>query len=314
MQAEHDNLRTVLAWATGHDAVLGARIAAPLWRYWQMRGYLREGRALLEGLLEQLPATEVASRRAVLGALGGVAYWQRDLPAGEAACAEAVRLAEQIGDPRSLAEALYNLSFAVWQQGRMDEAAQLADRSMQLFTELGDTNGTGRVLWLRGVLAFVTQELDTAERLFLESVERHRGGTDAFHLGWSLRNLGRTLLLQGRAAEARPVLEESLRMFAPVGDVSAIVLHLSDFATLAGLEGDVDREVRLAGAVQRLQRLTGTDLVDHPINAVPRLAATVARLGADGERLLAEGAALSDTEAVRYALREEPSPAPAREP
>jgi predicted ATPase/class 3 adenylate cyclase len=313
IQAEHDNLRTVLAWATGHDAVLGARIAAPMWRYWQMRGYLREGRALLEGLLDRLDGTEAAARQAVLAALGGVAYWQRDLPAGEAACAEAVRLAEQGGDSRSLAEALYNLAFAVWQQGRTPEAAELADRSRQLFADVGDVGGVARVLWLHGILAMLGHDLDAAERLFTESIDRQRGSADSFHLGWSLRNLGRTLLMEGRPAEARARLEESLRMFAPTGDVSAIVLHLSDFAMLADLEGDVEREVRLVGAVRRLQRLTGTDLVDHPINAIPRFEATVAALGPDSERLLAEGAAMSVAGAVRYALGAEDSPAPAEQ-
>ena len=314
VQAEHDNLRAVLTWATEHDAVLGANIAAPLWRYWQMRGYLREGRALLDALRERLAVTDVPARRAVLGALGGLAYWQRDLPAGEAACTEAAQLAEQAGDTQGLAEALYNLAFPVWQQGRMAEAGQLADRSQQLFADVGDTGGTARVLWLRGILALLNGDLDAAEWLFRESVDRHRGSTDAFHLAWSLRNLGRTVLMQGRSAEARTLLEESLRLFAPTGDVSAIVLHLSDFAMLAGLEDDAEREVRLAGAVRRLQRLTGTDLVDHPINAIPRLEADLAALGADGERLFAEGIAMNETDAVRYALREQPAPAPGREP
>jgi predicted ATPase len=303
-QAEHDNLRAALAWATEHDPVLAGEIAAPVWRYWQMRGYLREGRAVLAAIRDRLPPDEGRCRYAVLTALGGVAYWQRDLAAGEEAYAEAVRLAEQSGDPGDLAEALYDLSFAVWQQGRLDEARHLAERSGELYASVGDGAGLGRVLWLRGVVAMLTGDLRGAEDLLRRSVERHRGGSDAFHLGWSLRMLGRALLLQGRAEEARERLEESLRLFAPSGDVSAVVLHLADFATLAVLEDDVEREVRLVGALRRLQSLTGADLVDHPVNDVPGIEETLTRLGADGRRLLAEGAAMTDEEAVRYALRE----------
>jgi predicted ATPase/class 3 adenylate cyclase len=304
LQAEHDNLRAALSWATEDDPVLAADIAAPIWRYWQMRGYLREGRAVLDAIRERLDADDLRARYAVLAALGGIAYWQRDLPAGETACVEAVRVAEQLDDPAALAEALYNLSFPTWQQGRMADAAALADRSQQLFDELGDTDGTARTLWLHGILAVMTGDLHSAEKLLAESVERHRGSPAAFHLGWSLRMLGRTLLLQGRPAEARERVEESLRLFAPAGDVSAILLHLSDFATIAALEGDDERTLRLAGALEHLKNLTGTDLVDHPVNAIPSLADTVARHGADGERLLAEGAAMSLAEVVRYALRE----------
>ena len=304
IQAEHDNLRAALAWATEHDPVLAAEIAAPVWRYWQMRGYLREGRAVLAAIRDRLPAEEGRSCYAVLTALGGIAYWQQDHTAGEEAYSRAVRLAEDSGDVPELAEALYNLSFAVWQQGRLDEAVELAGRSRAVYADLGDSAGLGRVLWLSGVLAMLTGDIRGAEQQLQESVDRHRGGSDAFHLGWSLRMLGRALLLQGRPDEARERLCESLRLFAPSGDVSALVLHLADFAALAIYEDDVEREVRLVGALRRLKELTGTDLVDHPVNEVPGLEETLARLGSDGERLLAEGAAMTDDEAVRYALRE----------
>jgi predicted ATPase/class 3 adenylate cyclase len=303
LQAEQDNLRAALAWATEHDAVLAADIAAPLWRYWQMRGYLREGHAVLDAVLERLDVDDLPARYAVLSALGGIAYWQRDLQAGETAYSGAVGVAEQLGDSAALAEALYNLAFPVWQQGRLDEAGRLADRSQELFARLGHTDGTARTLWLHGILAMMTGDLDGAETLLVESVDRHRGSRAVFDLGWSLRMLGKTLLLQAHPAAARERLEESLRLFATAGDVSAILLHLADFAGIAALEGDVERELRLAGALEKLRRLTGTDLVDHPVNAVSGLAETVARSGADGARLLAEGAAMSVDEAVRYALR-----------
>jgi predicted ATPase len=304
VQAEHDNMRAALAWALEHEPSTAAAIAAPLWRYWQMRGYLREGRAALDAILARLPADDLAARVCVLGAIGGVAYWQRDLPAGEATYAEAARLAERTGDRRALAEALYNLSFAVWHQGRLDEAAGVAERSRRLFEELGDDAGTARVLWLRGILATLAGDLDAAEELQTESVARHRRSDDAFHLGWSLRMLAKARLLQGRAEAARAPLEEGLRIFAATRDVSALVLHLADFSALAALEGQTERELRLAGAVRRLRRLTGVDLVDHPMNQVPGLEETLARLGPDGDRLLAEGAAMTDDEAVRYALGE----------
>ncbi len=163
------------------------------------------------------------------------------------------------------------------------------------------------MLWLRGDLALLMGYLAEAERLQRESVARHRGGPNAFQLGWSLRMLGRTVLLQGRAEEARTILDESLRLFAPSGDVSALVLHVADFAMLAGLEGDVERQVRLVGAMRRIKELTGTELVDHPVNEVPGIDRTLADLGADAERLLAEGAAMTDDEVVRYALREQVS-------
>ena len=86
--------------------------------------------------------------------------------------------------------------------------------------------------------------------------------------------------------------------------VEGWVRNTRDGAVEAVFEGDDERELRLAGALEQLKRLTGTDLVDHPVNAIPQFAETVARRGADAQRLLVEGAAMSVDEAVRYALRE----------
>lgn len=304
LHAEHDNLRAAVNWAVDADPAVGAGIMTPIWRYWQMRGHLREARDLLEALRDRLPDDLLQTRYDVYTALGGIAYWQRDITAGEAAYAGAAAVAEQAGDARATAEALYNCAFTIWQQERTPEAVALADRAQALFEQLGDGGGIARVLWLRGLLALLGERLDEAAALFTDSIDRQRGGTDVFNLGWALRMLGRTRVLQGHAAEARRLLHESLRLLAPGGDVSAIVLHLGDFAALAALEDDVEREVRLVGALRRLQRLTGTDLVDHPNNAIPGLEETLRRLGPDADRLLAEGAAMTEEEVVRYALGE----------
>jgi predicted ATPase/class 3 adenylate cyclase len=307
LEGELENVRAALAWATEVDPPLAARVVAPVWRFWQMRGRLREAHVLLEQLRDRLPEGRPEIRHDVLTALGGIAYWQDDLPAEERAYTGAVAAAEEAGDKRATAEALYNLGFTLWQRERGSEADALADRAQAMFEQLGDRGGVARVLWLRGLVALMGHRLEEAEARFVDSIERLRGGADVFSLGWALRMLGRTLVLQGRADDARQRLDEGLRLLAPGGDVSAIVLHLCDFAALAALEGDVEREVRLVGAVRRLQEATGTDLVDHPNNAIPGIDDTLARLGTEADRLLAEGAAMTDDEVVAYALRDEPA-------
>lgn len=71
---EHDNLRGALAWAMERgDADTGLRLVAAVFRFWVVRGHLREGRAWAERLLALEPDDQDEVGRAEVGALGGAA-------------------------------------------------------------------------------------------------------------------------------------------------------------------------------------------------------------------------------------------------
>jgi len=143
--------------------------------------------------------------------------------------------------------------------------------------------------------------LDEAEDLLRRAIATFRATEDSYSLGWALRVLGRDLLMQGRLAEAREALEEGLAHFAR-DDVSAMLLFMSDHAALAGLERDPERQVRIVGALQRMQRATGTGLVEYALNEPLGLADSLAALGERAELVRAEGAAMDDDEAIRYTV------------
>ena len=92
------------------DVALG--MGAALWRFWQRRAHLAEGRTVLEGLLDMpVAAPRTAARAKALAALGGVRYWQGDLAAAGQAYAEALAIERELDDPAGLAEALYDAGF-----------------------------------------------------------------------------------------------------------------------------------------------------------------------------------------------------------
>jgi len=80
LEAEHDNLRTALAWSEARGEVeVGLLLAARLSWFWTVRGYLEEGREYLARMLA-LPAAEArtAARASALGNAGILAWNQRD--------------------------------------------------------------------------------------------------------------------------------------------------------------------------------------------------------------------------------------------
>ena len=43
LEAEHDNIRAVLDWASDSDPALGQKLSGSIWRFWWLHGHIREG-------------------------------------------------------------------------------------------------------------------------------------------------------------------------------------------------------------------------------------------------------------------------------
>src|SRR6202022_2705307 len=81
LEEDHDNFRAPLDWAVeSGDARRAMELSTGLWRFWQMRGHLHEGRRRMEAVLAKPNSGEFPKERlAALEAAGGLAYWQADM-------------------------------------------------------------------------------------------------------------------------------------------------------------------------------------------------------------------------------------------
>ncbi|MEO8638409.1 MAG: adenylate/guanylate cyclase domain-containing protein [Chloroflexota bacterium] len=261
-EREHDNLRAALARSIALDhAEMAMRIFAASWRFWQMRGYLAEAREHAERVLALPKSREFADARAeALEAAGGIAYWQGDLVSGRTWYQEAVELARASGDPRRIANAVYNVGFT-FSLEREDQlqARSLAQEGLDLYRELGDEAGVGRTLWALANTYYFFGDFAGGLSLVDEALEIFRRIGDRFMTGWSLYMRGLYLLSSDRA-EMRRSLEEALPLFTEIDDKSGYALIFDAFAALYFTEGDVERAVRLAGFADATERSTGTGL------------------------------------------------------
>ncbi len=107
---EHDNLRRALSWSLDQgDAEAGARLAVSMWRFWYIRGHLREARSWLSQAMAKVGAQDAALRGQLLNAAGAAAALQGDLQAGQILLEERVALERARGDKPALAQAVHNL-------------------------------------------------------------------------------------------------------------------------------------------------------------------------------------------------------------
>jgi predicted ATPase/class 3 adenylate cyclase len=260
---EHGNCRAALAWAMeARDAETAMRLGAALWRFWQMRGHLQEGRARLTAILA-MPGGSPPSRALALEAAGGIAYWQGDLDAARGLYEEALARQRDLGDAASIARALYNFSFVFFvRPDDYGRAAALLDESLALYAQLGDDAGVARTHWALGSIAHYQADYQSARRHLDLCLPTFRRLDDRFSLGWALHLLGVVAVKTGAFAEARAAFREALSLFAEAADVSGIALLLDDLSSLALAEGDVPRAARLAAGAAALQKQSGTGLAE----------------------------------------------------
>src|SRR5262249_5425974 len=95
LEQENDNVRAAMLWSrergeTGHDWELALRSGGALRRFWQVRGYLSEGRAFLERVLAGSVGIVSAGHVKALIAMEHVAVVQGDYDRVESACKESL--------------------------------------------------------------------------------------------------------------------------------------------------------------------------------------------------------------------------------
>jgi predicted ATPase/class 3 adenylate cyclase len=260
-EREHDNLRAAVAFALDQaDADLGMRLVVAIWRFWQMRGYLPEGRVQSDRVLALAGGTS-ATRLKFLDAAGGIAYWQGDVPGSRALYHQQADLARELGDEAGIAEAVYNESFTLsLDPGEQEVGRVLAEDALARFRRLGDRRGEGKALWAVVNSWVFADEPGPAMELVEQSIVIARELDDRFQLGWALFTRGLIAVRSKEPEIARTSYAEAMQIFRENGDLTGHVLVLDGFAGLEWSFGDRDKAMRLAGAAVAVQDVTGLGL------------------------------------------------------
>jgi predicted ATPase/class 3 adenylate cyclase len=304
LEDDNDNFRAALDWTVASgDARSAMELSAGLWRFWQMRGHLHEGRRRMDGVLAMRDSGEFPKERlAALEAAGGLAYWQAEMQVAQRFYDECLELTRKLGDDRALANALYNAAFPrVVGRVAIAEARPMLEEALPLYRKIGDQTGIARVLWGIGNALFFAKEYTNARPVLEEAVALNRKLDDQFGLGWSIHTLGLVTFNLGDVERARASWIEAIQLFAAGGDVPGIVLQLDNLSALARHEGDFLRAGRLWAAASAHQVSSGTGLGRL-------LREEEGRSGREGlnddeaARVWAEGQAMSLEQAVAYAL------------
>ena len=240
LEVEHDNLRGGLGWmAEAGRAGDLLTLAGALAPFWEIRGFLTEGRRWLEQALAGAPAAgEPASElRAVLSA-GNLAHMQGRFEQARAHYETGVVLARTIGDQGREASLLSNLGSVALALGDLDEAAALYRRSLALADALGDRRRRGNALANLGAVAHYRGEIADARERYAECLALWRELGDRHGETDMLLNL--LLLLSpdpDQADAARNYGEECLSLARRLGARQVEAFALSGLGSLETARG-----------------------------------------------------------------------------
>jgi predicted ATPase/class 3 adenylate cyclase len=304
-EREHDNIRAAIGWSIQAGEVRSGQAAAgALWRFWHQRGHLAEGRRKLEHLLDAPGGAEPTPERfkALTGA-GGLAYWQNDYPATERFYKEALEVARELDDSRSIAQGLFNLSFLDRIRGDAEEGMAKLRTVLDTARSIGDRQLTADCLELLGSHEIREGRPEDGFPMVEEALSIFHELGNRFASADALSGLGSYYRLLGDRDAAAAAQREALEIFVEVGNPTGIAMVLEEMAMIETMKGDHHRALRLAGAAQAVKDRTGGGAPAELMRSGESLEESRRSLDPQtAEDAWDEGVAMGTDKAIAYAL------------
>lgn len=293
LNSEHDNLRSALRWSINNkDGDTATRISGALWQFWFARGYLSEGRRLIDEAVATDGENLAARAKALAGACI-LAVFQADYDRAVAASAESLALFRQLNIPPGIGAALGGLAFAtalkgdyaqarslieestvlfrqldirwglanalnqngfiLWCCGNDSQALALADESLALFHEVGDQRNYALVLFGRGYIYLSRGEYALAQTAFEESLVVMRALNDQRSVAMCLNGMGNIAMTKNDNGAARAFWLDTVAVLSEVGDRWYMALVTEGLAGVAAAEKMPVHAAQLFGAAEALR-------------------------------------------------------------
>jgi len=305
LTAEHDNLRAALdRLESAGKMQMALQLAGALYRFWSMRGHLREGQGRLARLLSADTTRTPARARALQGA-AALAEGDPDTTLKHAE--EARDLWRDLGDAGGVAAAEYVIATALSDRHEWTAALAGFEASLDTARKLGDDH---LALLAGDSIAWVWRELGDRERsqtLHEATLALARASGNDVMAAFQLWQLAQFAVQDGDHPDAFAMLREALTMDRELGlpmDVAAVLVVIAESLHAAGA---LAAAPRLLGAAARIYEEVG----GAPTWAMEQLGEVSMALRADlgdaqFEAAWGEGERLGTDEAIELALKAEP--------
>ena len=177
-------------------------MAGALERFWEVRGYLSEGRKWLEQALKSSEGILLSMRSKALRSAGWLALMQGSIDRAEILCQQALQQYRKTRDTRGMAWSLHRLGRVAFMKNDPELSRSRLEESLALFRQLSDQAGLAYILQVLGHVAIERGEPARARLHLEESLALFRESGDKGGMAWSLYYLGRVFLWSPRTGAA----------------------------------------------------------------------------------------------------------------
>jgi non-specific serine/threonine protein kinase len=327
LDRENGNLRAAMAWAlSSGDFETAASLGWALWPYWFYRGNHREGRHLMERVLDGAVGLPPELRRRATVAVAVMAYGQGDNEGVVEHMTSLLELSRQVGgDAYAEAYARAGLGLVAMNRGDLMRAAARLEEALPLFLESGELWTASQTHTWLGTVLLLQGDPERAVARFEDGLALARWIGDRAAIYNALYTLAQMALVRGEHDLATSSFREGMDLSEEMGDMANVAYCLEGLATVAGARGEAEVSARLFGAAKGLLEVIGVpvwtfytpdrSLYERTMNDLRE------RMGAAAfEAAFSEGRVMSPERAIEYTLDQavqdqvpdQPAAAPAR--
>lgn len=256
LEGEIENFRAALEWSTTLLVGVEAEITLASWLrpFWDMRGYWREGRDVLETALARpgLPAVSPDHSRALIGA-AVLSSNLGDLVAARAYYERCLEMRRALGDVRGVASVAMGLGGVAIDERDFEAAGRFLREALETARALDDDWLVAAVLGNLGVLAHNEADFEAALGYYEENLAIYRRTGEARGIATALHNIAQATFALGRFPEGYRALREGLRWEEEVADPRLIYCMLGLLGKTELRQGRTEYAGLLVGAAMRIR-------------------------------------------------------------
>jgi predicted ATPase len=250
---EHDNDRAAIEWEIerGHHE-LALQHSGALWRFWLMRGTIREGRSWLEralalpGVADGVPLARALDGLACLMAVSG------DASAAVPLSERGLALWRESDDGVGLAKSLLVRQTILGELGDEEAVRRSCEETIRVAREARAHDVLATSLNNLADQYLMAGDFARALELCEESIQIHRARDDVYDLGGALVNAGHAALAQQQVALAGARYGEALRILHATGAPEVVAFVVGIVGSLAQECGKPVTAARLLAASDAL--------------------------------------------------------------